>query len=265
EVRNTVGSAIHLNGHHFELLNMSVHDNGLVSQQMGYANGANGVYGMASNSVVRGGVFHDNLCFGVRFFTSYPSGTGHDNLVTGATFYNNGAGKAFGGISACSSGGGGVVMGDTDNVASNNIMHDNVKGIWLYKSPTATNNNAVYNNTIYNNTYGIIIDNTDVTNSIIKNNLVVGNTRSNYIDEGSGTIAANNRITGLITDCTISTVNFRLKAGAPCIDAGATIATVTSDFAGIPRPQGAAHDIGAYEMSGTDTAGPMAPRGLTVQ
>ena len=40
--------------------------------------------------------------------------------------------------------------------------------------------------------------------------------------------------------------NFHLSAGSPAIDSGATVQLAT-DYDGVPRPQGAAYDIGAYE------------------
>ncbi|MCX6144748.1 MAG: right-handed parallel beta-helix repeat-containing protein [Ignavibacteriales bacterium] len=40
-----------------------------------------------------------------------------------------------------------------------------------------------------------------------------------------------------------------LQASSPCIDAGITLSTVTNDFNGTTRPQGAAYDIGAFEAS----------------
>jgi hypothetical protein len=47
--------------------------------------------------------------------------------------------------------------------------------------------------------------------------------------------------------------DYRLKAGSPAIDAGITLAEVTDDILGVPRPVGAAYDIGAYEYGGTPT------------
>ncbi|MBI2929847.1 MAG: right-handed parallel beta-helix repeat-containing protein [Verrucomicrobia bacterium] len=42
--------------------------------------------------------------------------------------------------------------------------------------------------------------------------------------------------------------DFRLQAGSPAIDSGATTG-IASDYAGVPRPQGPAPDIGAHEFS----------------
>jgi hypothetical protein len=43
--------------------------------------------------------------------------------------------------------------------------------------------------------------------------------------------------------------NFQLQAGSPAIDAGVT-SVAAWDFNGVPRPQGIAYDIGAFEYSG---------------
>jgi len=42
---------------------------------------------------------------------------------------------------------------------------------------------------------------------------------------------------------------FRLNSTSPLVNAGTTTIEVTSDFDGIPRPQGSAYDIGAFEFS----------------
>ena len=44
--------------------------------------------------------------------------------------------------------------------------------------------------------------------------------------------------------------DYTLLAGSPAIDAGETIASISDDYAGTARPQGAAYDIGAYEFTG---------------
>jgi MYXO-CTERM domain-containing protein len=52
--------------------------------------------------------------------------------------------------------------------------------------------------------------------------------------------------------------NLKLGPGSPAIDKGASLAEVTTDFDGAPRPTGAAIDIGAYEF------GAVAPDGGAV-
>lgn len=44
--------------------------------------------------------------------------------------------------------------------------------------------------------------------------------------------------------------DFHLQSNSPAIDVGVTLAEVTNDYEGSPRPQGAGYDIGAYEYAG---------------
>lgn len=55
--------------------------------------------------------------------------------------------------------------------------------------------------------------------------------------------------------------DYGLVSSARAIDAGVTIPEVTTDVAGVPRPQGAGYDIGAYEYDGPSSAArrPAAP------
>ena len=46
----------------------------------------------------------------------------------------------------------------------------------------------------------------------------------------------------------VATNDYHLAAGSPAIDAGETIASVTKGRDAVPRPQGPAYDIGAYEL-----------------
>jgi hypothetical protein len=75
--------------------------------------------------------------------------------------------------------------------------------------------------------------------------------------------------TAMNADVRSHTIDPRLNAaalyrpipGSPAVDAGETLAGVTSDYSGAPRPQGSATDIGAHEFP---TALPPAPTGLRV-
>jgi hypothetical protein len=46
-----------------------------------------------------------------------------------------------------------------------------------------------------------------------------------------------------------ATADFHLQATSPTIDQGSALAAPTSDFDGLPRPQQALYDIGAYEYA----------------
>jgi hypothetical protein len=60
-------------------------------------------------------------------------------------------------------------------------------------------------------------------------------------------------------NCVTNTCDFRLRSDSPLKDAGATLTGFTTDKNGITRPQGAAWDIGAFEI-----AGPSSPSNLQI-
>lgn len=117
-------------------------------------------------------------------------------------------------------------------------------------------NAQIVNNTIYGNTgRGIYISSAGSTGTLLQNNLVVGNTGTAITDLGTGTTQTTNRTTGTITDCTISTSDFRLKTGTnSCRDAGTAHATR-------PSPVGVV-DIGAYEQGTVLSAVALAGGGI---
>jgi len=53
----------------------------------------------------------------------------------------------------------------------------------------------------------------------------------------------------------VGAFDFQLQIGSPCVDVGKNVSTVVArDILGVPRPQGLAYDIGAYEyVTGTVT------------
>jgi hypothetical protein len=75
-----------------------------------------------------------------------------------------------------------------------------------------------------------------------------------------GTLAAWKRASGAVEDdkahpgftnpaaASRDPANFDLTAASSCVDSGETLLAVTKDFTGLSRPQGAAHDRGAFEL-----------------
>jgi hypothetical protein len=116
-----------------------------------------------------------------------------------------------------------------------------IRGTFTFTGLKA-NNNTIYNNQANSGTaYGMNIA-SGVTGEA-KNNLVVAN-ETGQINDGSGgsMTLANNRATGTITDCTVSTSDFTLKSGTnPCVDGGTAVTTRTCN---------GTCDIGAYESFG---------------
>ena len=61
-------------------------------------------------------------------------------------------------------------------------------------------------------------------------------------------LAGEGNITADAMLCSAAAGDFTLLFGSPCIDGGTAVAGVEADIAGTARPQGAACDMGAYEM-----------------
>lgn len=59
--------------------------------------------------------------------------------------------------------------------------------------------------------------------------------------------------------------DYHLQSTSPCIDKGTAVSGVTNDYDGIPRFQGSAYDIGAYEYASVDTTPPAAPTGVKIR
>lgn len=117
-------------------------------------------------------------------------------------------------------------------------------------------NTLIYNNTIYNNlansgtAYGVRIENSFVSGTVVRNNIIIGNETGQVTNSGTSSTITHNACTAgdscgtskttiaSITACTVSTSNFTLKSGSSCIDAGTNVGLAFN---------GSAPDIGVYE------------------
>ena len=116
-------------------------------------------------------------------------------------------------------------------------------------SGTATNT-VVENNIIYQlNTHPAILDARGI-NTIIQNNLSFGVNPEIGADPKTNTVFNNNLENVDPKFIDVSSKNFALQPDSPAIDHGLSIGDVLFDFAQVPRPQGTAYDIGAYEFQG---------------
>jgi hypothetical protein len=242
-------------GHQF--IDLKVHGNGR-QPNTEYPPGHNGLYLATDNSVIRGGEFYDNQCYGLRMVDSATNHRSSNNLIAGVRIYNNGSGKGLGGTSRCGSGGGGAVIGDTNNVLQNSLIYNNTLGVDITGlSGKMVQGAKVYNNTIYGNTgYGIGhglfagAADTQIINNILHLN---GSTIISY--SVSGTVQSSN----LMSDPGFTDPgrgDFRLRTGSAAIDAGTALAAVRDDFAGAARPAGPRYDLGAYETNATVASTP---------
>jgi parallel beta-helix repeat protein len=97
-----------------------------------------------------------------------------------------------------------------------------------------------------------------VVADVFNNNIYYGATSWKYNGTTYGTLSSYQY--GSSQDADSSTDDPELSsyiplAGSPAIDAGATLADVTDDYAGTARPQGLAYDIGAYETDYSSSGG----------
>lgn len=180
---------------------------------------------------------------GIQLFPGPLSAVSMDrNVISGN---NSCATSRIGGIIVATDSTGGAISGVS---ITHNLIYENGGGgggggVRLYATTNTQTGTAIYNNTIYGNLagtgtgYGINIQ-AAPSGTLIKNNHIIGNATGQILDAGTGTVQANNRTTGTVTDCTVSTSTFTHNAASSCIDAGVDV--------GLPY-NGSAPDIGAFE------------------
>ena len=166
------------------------------------------------------------------------------------------------------------------NIYNNIIYHNQYGGIELgnwsdvnFPGPKPIKHIKIINNTCYKNGdynngwgYGIVIDNPNATDIIIRNNICSENSAQLAIQQiGTTEIAdhnlifGNNIATGTIygSDSIVSNplfvdannFNFHLQNNSPAIDKGNSLDAPSSDFENNNRPLGLNFDIGAFEYN----------------
>lgn len=245
EIRNGDGNGVLCDGANHEFRNTKVHHNGLYA---GYLN-SNGMYMTTDSTVIIGGEFYENECYGVRFFDSDTSRSADNNLVRDARIYNNGFGAGLNGSSQCGSGGGGIVLGDVNNSAYNNVVYGN---FWGFNASSNASGLKLLNNTFYGNMHGVWIISS--SNAEVKNNIVYNN-GSGIINDATNTALLNN-FTSDPQFADATRFDLSLRTGSPAIDAGVALSAVTTDIRGVSRPQGGAYDVGAYEAGQASAPAP---------
>ncbi|MGD2097862.1 MAG: choice-of-anchor Q domain-containing protein [Desulfobacterales bacterium] len=152
----------------------------------------------------------------------------------------------------------------SDLIVRNNIFaHGRAWAICGGKSVGWPNTIVVNNLFAYIRTMGVGIKGYKAKGGVVKNNIFYncGNQPTPYFSshgaeiEGGHNIIFNsgkspgfNDLVGVDPMFVDAENNdFRLKPGSPAIDAGVSIAEVTTDIEGKPRPAGSGYDIGPYE------------------
>lgn len=238
----------------------------------------------ADSPVIIRNVSHDNNASGIQI-NADPAldgdGVISNALVDSNVIYSNGVGGAAG-----------INLASVRNaLISNNVLYDNhATGIALWDDEAGnefgSTANRIFNNTIVqanDGRFAVSLLNGSVNNSIQNNVLLQLGTRGSIeVDSSSlGELFSDyNAIVGPISvdevfisldawraqgfdlssieaslgDLFVSpgTNNYDLKPTSPAIDAGRFVTSVLVDIRGVSRPQGATHDIGAYEFLAED-------------
>ncbi|MBN1675046.1 MAG: right-handed parallel beta-helix repeat-containing protein [Kiritimatiellae bacterium] len=206
--------------------------------------GVHGFYWSGCNGLIENCEIYDNDGLGIQLYKTTSTTCVSSNVFRNNYVHHNGKTGIY-------------MARGYDNRVYNNIVAHNRRGVWF-----TCNRNYLDNNTICNNrTAGVEITG---GSGAVRNNIVYANGRNIYQHGGKPAISNN-----LTTDpgfVNADANDFRLEAGSPAIDAGATLPEMTTDRDGTPRPRGRAFDIGAYEYAGAAAARSAAPsaRGYTV-
>ena len=135
-------------------------------------------------------------------------------------------------VSECGSqdSGGGIVVGAGDSPGGVTLENTRVENNIVIKSARM----------------GIYETGKTGTNNHFINNLTYGNATGNFVlqngDVDQGTMTLDPKFVNPSQD------DFHLQSSSPAIDAGVSLADVSTDFDGTLRPQGSGYDLGAYEF-----------------
>lgn len=252
----------------FLIENNVVYDNGRSVGQPGHDDTANNLYLEGSGHIVR-----NNRVY----YNSIPAGANLGGIRLGN---NSGDGEGANGNvienNYVSGGRSGIIFGTGDNnIVRNNIVaniesHSASRGILLWTQGTWSHDgNKIYNNTVYNapSCLRISPDSGNVlTNSEVRNNILYD--CSVAIDDMNSRLSPSNNTNNLTTDPLFVTdpfplnpvaEDFQVQSGSQALDMGIILADVLEDYKAVPRPQGTAYDIGAYEFQGSGGDPPPAP------
>lgn len=263
EIKNFKGHGFYVQGNNITLRNNTIHDQVSVCQCPGER-----WYGLyfhhGSNLLFEGNNVYDNPGGGIQ---AYPG------PITNLIIRNN---KIHDNNTLLSSPIGGIVILEVSGTpitgvqVYNNLIYNNGSAPTHGDSPGIrvshlVDGTKIWNNTIYGNDgWGIKIEASTATNTVVQNNIVYQNTMGAVIDVGTGTILSNN-LTSNPNFVNASAFDFNLQGSSPAVDAGVPLSNVKTDFKNTPRPQGVTHDIGAFERgTGSDDTPPSPPQSLRI-
>lgn len=267
EIKNFKYNGLYISAHDVQVTNCKIHDqvsvsglpgerwygiyfhdglNGLIEGNDIYNNPGGGIQaypGVISNLIMRSNTIHHNNYLLTSPIEGILVFQGGNNRVTGVQIYNNLI----------------YLNGDKQPYPGKS------GGIRVSNGASST---KIWNNTIYGNKgWGINIQNGaggPPEGTVVQNNIIFENTAGQIVNAGSDSTLTHN----LTTDpkfVKVEASDFRLQERSPAIDAGVTLSNVATDIANLPRPNGPAHDIGAYEGGTSSLNAPTAPQRLSVR
>jgi parallel beta-helix repeat protein len=219
-------------------------------------------YVRGTNWVFDGCEIHHNGAYGIHIYNSGDT-TISNNIVRNSFVHHNSMIPGLGGdISS-----GILISSGSNNQAYNNVVYangegnsNNLAGIQVGGNSTS---NLVYNNTIYGNGGKCITIDSGSNGAQVQNNLCFNNGDAvEIVNGGASTAFLKNMCESpggigcdlvttnpLFANLAATPPNFQLQPTSPAKDAGTPIALVTTDIAGVSRPQPSDgnYDIGAYE------------------
>jgi parallel beta-helix repeat protein len=255
---STIGSGIGMfwryTGNQFiEFKKLNVHHNGRTGSNQGH-----GIYAVGEDILTEDCVVWSNAGHGIHYFEDARHT--HRGIIRRNTVYGNGSR--------------GILLGSgDDSVAYNNLVYNN--GFIYGAAGMACGfggavNCRLYNNTIHGNYQGVEVR-ADASGTIVRNNIIYQLSGMQVTNAGANTTFSNNLCGASGTGCALTgnplfvnptTQDYRLQSSSSAIDAGATIAAVTTDRDGVARPQQGYYDIGAHEY--VDGSAPKPPMNLRI-
>lgn len=204
--------------------------------------------GITAKVSSRNGSIHHNTVYGQRKVGFYVDGIG--GSLSNVQVHNNLSYNNEHGIVVVNEG-----KGHTENVAIyNNVIHSNRgRGIgvaaWGVGPDHDINDVRIINNTVAKNgTIGILIDNPEASNIVVRNNVSYMNRFAAQIKVVSGRVVVERNVVTNPGFRNAAANDFSLVTSSPAVDAGMTHSAPRNDFLNRARPQGAGPDVGAFEV-----------------
>jgi len=254
---NNLGSAagieLYSGGHDSETVGNNIHDVGRLCTST--TKGQDGIFVQQNNVLIEGNIIHDigrygpgeNGCSNPTFWEHNDHGiyihTGSGYDIRNNVFYNHVHGWA--------------IHFYPDPVTNTNVFNNtfafgnpNVGGTHIVIAAALTNvsitNNVFYDTASTGKIIYLSSPGTQ-TNVLINYNLARSATMFNTTPP-AGITQSNNTLSTDPLLVSPTTSDFHLTGSSPAKDTATTISSITKDFDGNTRPQGAGYDIGAYEL-----------------